>query len=66
MSNMAKRLDGSGYHLVRTTEVGLGPGDTVLDGDQLPLHAKGDSSPHFSAHCSGPHPCILPVTRIVD
>jgi len=30
------------------TEVGLGPGDTVLDWDQLP-HGKGHS-PHVSAH----------------
>jgi len=37
------------------TEVCLGPGDTVLNGDP-PLHGKGHSSPHFSAHCSGPHP----------
>jgi len=38
------------------TEVGLGPGDIVLDGTHLPLHAKGHSSPHFSAYCSGSHP----------
>jgi len=31
------------------TEVDLGPGDIVLDGNQLP-HVKGHSSPHFSAH----------------
>jgi len=32
------------------TEVGLGPGDIVLDGELAPLHRKGHSSPHFSAH----------------
>ena len=34
-----------------STEIGLGPGDIVLDGDptQLP-HRKGRSSPHFSGH----------------
>jgi len=30
------------------TEVGIGPGDIVLDGDQVP--PKGASHPHFSAH----------------
>jgi len=30
-------------------EVGLGPGDTVLDGDPaISPHGKGHSSPHFS------------------
>ena len=32
------------------TEVGLGPGDNVLDGDPAP-HKKGNS-PQFSAHVS--------------
>jgi len=33
------------------TEVGLGPGDILLDGDpQLPPNGKGHSSPHVSAH----------------
>jgi len=33
--------------------VGLGPGHTVLDGDQLPL-PKGAQPPQFSAHiCCG-------------
>jgi len=44
-------------------EVGLGPGDIVLDGYQAPLtHGKGHSSPHFrersitAAHvCCGAH-----------
>jgi len=34
------------------TEVGLGPGHIVLDGDPAPLSEKGTagSSPHLSAH----------------
>ena len=32
------------------TEVDLGPGDTVLDGNPALPHEKGHSSPHFSAH----------------
>ena len=36
------------------TEVGLDPGDIVLDGDPLPPHGKGHSSRHFYAHvCCG-------------
>jgi len=35
MSVVAKQLDGSAYHLV-CAEVGLGPGDIVLDGDPVP------------------------------
>jgi len=31
------------------TEAGLGPGNSVLDGDPTP-HRKGYSSPHFLAH----------------
>jgi len=31
------------------TEVGLGPGDIVLDGDPAPPK-KGAQQPHFSAH----------------
>ena len=31
------------------TEVGLGPGDIVLDGDPAPLPKKA-TEPHFSAH----------------
>jgi len=30
------------------TEVGLGPGDIVLDGDPAPV--KRGTAPHFSAH----------------
>jgi len=32
-----------------STEVGLGPGDSVLNGDPAPLE-RGTASPHFSAH----------------
>jgi len=32
------------------TEVGLGPGDVVLDGDPAPAPQKGWQSPQFSAH----------------
>jgi len=52
MSVVAKRLVGSRYHLV--TEVGIGPGDIVLDGDPS-LPKTGDSSPHFSAHVMWPN-----------
>jgi len=31
-------------------EVGLGPGDFVLDGDPAPLSKKGAEPPKFSAH----------------
>ena len=32
------------------TEVGLGPGDFVLDGDSAPPPEKGAQPPKFSAH----------------
>ena len=32
------------------TELGLVPGDIVLDGVPAPSHEKGHSSPTFSAH----------------
>jgi len=32
------------------TEVCLGPGDIVLDGDQAPPTERGTAAPHFSAH----------------
>jgi len=32
------------------TEVGLGPGHIVLDGDPAPPPLKGHSSPHLYAH----------------
>jgi len=40
------------------TEVRLGPGDIVLDGDPSPLHTKGHSSrpPFQPTACSGRHP----------
>ena len=34
------------------TEVGLGPGDTVLDGDPAPPTEMGTATPHFSGHNS--------------
>ena len=35
-------------------EVGLSPGDVVLDGNPPPPHRKGYSSPHFLSHvCCG-------------
>jgi len=37
-------------------EVGIGPGDVVLDGDSASSNGNGQrnpSHPHFSAHCSG-------------
>jgi len=56
---VAKRLDVSGYHYGQTAawvkkmplgpEVGLFPGDIVLDGTQLPLQ-KRHSCPHVFAH----------------
>jgi len=30
-------------------ELGLGPGDFMLDGDPTPCAKKGDIAPHFSA-----------------
>jgi len=45
MSVVSKRLDGLRCHLVWTMEVGLGPGDIVLDGDQLPLERSTGASP---------------------
>jgi len=50
------------------TEVGLGPGDIVLDGDPVPLPKKGHSSPHFLAHvyCGQTAGCIkMPVGMVV-
>ena len=37
------------------TEVGLGSGDIVLDGDPALPHAKRHSSPHFSADVVSTH-----------
>jgi len=48
---VAKRLDGSRCKL--GTEVGLGPGHTVLDGDPAPLPQKG-TTPNFRPNaCCG-------------
>jgi len=44
---VAKRLDGLGY---LGTEVGLTPGDIVLDGNLAPPTERGTAAPHFSAH----------------
>jgi len=45
-------------------EVGLGPGDIVLDpalpkerGTAAPTFRPATAAPNFSAHCSGPHLC---------
>jgi len=40
-------------------DVGLSPGDFVLDGDPVPLPKKGAESPKFSAHvyCFLPYSC---------
>jgi len=39
------------------TEVRLGPGDIVLDGDPtLPPRKAEQQRPALSAHCSGPYP----------
>jgi len=42
------------------TDVGLRPGDTVLDGDRAPLSPKKGHSPQFSAHvyCGQTAVCI--------
>ena len=54
MSIVSKRLDGSGCHLVRTTEVGLVLGHIVLDGDPATLSQKKEARqpPIFG-------PCLL-------
>ena len=43
------------------TEVDLGAGDTVLDGDQL-LPKRGHSSPQFLAHAYCRHRCSISAT----
>ena len=51
MSVVAKRLDGSRCHLVVGTELGLNPGDIVLDGDPAPPSPKrGHISSRFLAN----------------
>jgi len=39
-------------------EVGLGPGDFVLDGDPTPLPSKGDRAPIFGPFCGQLAGCI--------
>jgi len=46
MCVVAKRLDGLIFNMPLGMEVGLGPGDFVLDGDP---NKKGDTAPQFSA-----------------
>jgi len=48
MCIVAKRQDGSRIKMPLGKEVGLGPGDIVLDEDPVPPK-RGHSSPHFSA-----------------
>ena len=56
--------------LVLGTEVGLSPGDFVLDGDPVPFPQKGaEPPPHFSAHfyCAQTAGCIkMPLGMEVD
>ena len=50
-------------------EVGLGPGDFVLDGDPALLSPKGGGAPKFSAHvyCGQTAGCIkIPLGTKVD
>jgi len=50
MSIVAKRLDGSRWHLILGTEMGLDPGHIVLDGNPVfppQTRKKGDRSPIF-------------------
>jgi len=49
MSVVAKRLDNYIIKKPLGTEVGLGPGNIVLDGDPAPLPKKGTES-QFLAH----------------
>ena len=51
ISIVAKRLDGPGPpRMPHGTEIGLGPGAIMLDGDSSPPKNKGHSSPQFLAH----------------
>jgi len=54
MSVVAERLDGLRCHGM---EVGLGPGDFVLDGDPAPPQEKGHSA-QFLAHVYFGHTAI--------
>jgi len=49
MSILAKRLDGSIY-MSLGTEVGLGPGHTVLDGDPASPRKRTQQPPLFSSY----------------
>jgi len=40
------------------TEVGLGPGDIVLDGDPTPSPKKGGTAPPILAHVLWPNNCL--------
>jgi len=56
MSVVAKRLDGSRIKMPLGTEVGIGPGHTVLDGDPAPPRKKHSSpSPIFGPCLLGPN-----------
>jgi len=55
---MTKRLDGSWIKMPLGSEIGLGPGDIVLDGDQALPHWKGHSSPPLFGPCRF-GPCLL-------
>jgi len=47
MSIEAKRLDGSRIKMPLGTEIGLGPGDFVLEGDPAPCPQKWGEAPNF-------------------
>jgi len=55
MSAVAKRL---WMKMPLGTEIGLEPGDIVLDGDPATLHKNGHNSPQFSAHVLWPIGCM--------
>ena len=66
MSIVAKRLDGSGYHLVWSYTSAQA---TLLDGDSAPPHGKGHSTSLLLDPVlwpASPQARILPITRIVD
>jgi len=55
---MANWLDASRCHLVIGMEVGLSPGDFVLDGDPVPLPQKGRSPLIFGPCLLWPNGCM--------
>jgi len=65
MSIVAKRLDASGYHALGT-EVGLGAGQIVLDGDPAPPR-KGAQQPtrHFWSHFALARPPISATAELL-